>query len=111
MAATLRAFGEDCQLWRSYWLQLVSRYFEPSQPQRMTSRLKTMFSPSPIYSARQVIKAQIIQNHKIYQNITCTNIEHKIFEKLFPSVSPLLKKHIIMIMIIIDHFYIALFSN
>ena len=30
---------------------LVSWYFEPSQPQRITSRLTTMFSLSPIYSA------------------------------------------------------------
>ena len=30
---------------------LVSWYFEPSQPQRITSWLKTMFNLSPIYSA------------------------------------------------------------
>ena len=36
----------------AYTTILVSWYFEPSQPQRVTSRLKTMFSPSPIYSAR-----------------------------------------------------------
>ena len=32
---------------------LVSWYFEPSQPQRITPGLKTMFNLSPIYSARQ----------------------------------------------------------
>ena len=37
-------------------------------------------------------------NHKISHDTnlhkTYTNIEHKIFEELVPSVSPLLKKHI-----------------
>ena len=48
----------------------------------------------------QVIKPQIIhkpQNqsrHKFTYNKTYTNIGHKIFEELVPSVSPLLKKHI-----------------
>ena len=31
---------------------------------------------------------------QIYINKTYTNIAHNIFEKLVPSVSPLLKKHI-----------------
>ena len=31
---------------------------------------------------------------QIYINKTYTNIRHKIFEELVPSVSPLLKKHI-----------------
>ena len=31
---------------------------------------------------------------QIYINKTYTNIGHKIFEELVPSVSPLLKKHI-----------------
>ena len=32
---------------------LLSWYFELSQPQRITSWLKTMFNLSPIYSARK----------------------------------------------------------
>ena len=42
----------------------------------------------------QVIKPQIIHKPQIYINKTNTNIGHKIFEELVPSVSPLLKKHI-----------------
>ena len=48
----------------------------------------------------QVIKPQTIhkpQNqsrHKFTQNKTYKSIEHKFFEELVPSVSPLLKKHI-----------------
>ena len=48
----------------------------------------------------QVIKPQIIQKPQnqsctqIYINKTYANTEHKIFEELVPSVSPLLKKHI-----------------
>ena len=48
----------------------------------------------------QVIKPEIIhkpQNqtwHKFTQNKTYTNIRHKIFKELVPSISPLLKKHI-----------------
>ena len=33
--------------------ELVSWYFEPSQPQRITSHLKTMFNLSPTHSARE----------------------------------------------------------
>ena len=79
--------------------QLVSWYFEPSQPQRVTSWLKTMFNLSPIYSARKSSNRKLSINHKIshdtnlYKNKTYTNIGHKIFEELVPSVSPLLKKH------------------
>ena len=48
----------------------------------------------------QVIKPQIIQNHKVSpdtnftQNKTYTNNKHKIFEELVSLVSPLSKKHI-----------------
>ena len=81
-------------------LLIVNWYFEPSQPQRIISRLKTMFSPSPIHSARKSSNQKLFKNHKIspvhkfISNKTYTNIEHKIFEELIPSVSPLLKKHI-----------------
>ena len=43
--------------------RLVSWYFEPSQPQRVTSWLKTMFNLSPIYSARKS------SNHKLSINL------------------------------------------
>ena len=42
----------------SVW-RLVRWYFQPSRPQRITSRLKTMFNLSPIYSARKS------SNHKL----------------------------------------------
>ena len=44
----------------------------------------------------QVIKPQVIPNHKISPdtNLPYTNIKHKIFEELVPSVSPLLKTYI-----------------
>ena len=45
--------------------QLVSWYFEPSQPQRVTSWLKTMFNPSPIYSAHKSSNHKLSINHKI----------------------------------------------
>ena len=43
----------------------VSSYFEPSQPQRITSRPKTMFSLSPIYSARKLSNHKLSPNHNI----------------------------------------------
>ena len=45
--------------------QLVSWYFEPSQPQRVTSWLKTMFNLAPIYSARKSSNHELSTNHKI----------------------------------------------
>ena len=59
-----------------------------------------MFILSPIYSAHKPSNHKLSINYKIshYTNLhktkTYTNIEHKIFEELVPSVSPLLKKHI-----------------
>ena len=50
-----------------FW-RLVSWYFEPSQPQRITSWLKTMFSLSPIYSARKSSNHKLSINHKISPN-------------------------------------------
>ena len=75
---------------------LVSWYFEPSQPQRVTSWLKTMFNLSPIYSALKSPNHKLLKNHKIGPDTnlqkTYSSIKHKVFEELVPSVSPLLKK-------------------
>ena len=58
-----------------------------------------MFNLAPIYSARKSSNHKLSINHKIshdtnLQETKYTNIGHKIFEELVPSVSPLLKKHI-----------------
>ena len=57
-----------------------------------------MFNLSPIYSARKSSNHKLSINHKISPDTNLhkkyTNFEHKIFEELVPSVSPLLKKHI-----------------
>ena len=57
-----------------------------------------MFNLSPIHSACKSSNHKLSINHKISPDInlhkTYTNTEHKIFEELVPSVSPLLKKHI-----------------
>ena len=59
-----------------------------------------MFNLSPTYSARKSSNHKLSINHKISHDTNLpktkqyTNIGHKIFEKLVPSVSPLLKKHI-----------------
>ena len=45
--------------------QLVNWYFELSQPQRITSQLKTMFNLSPIYSACKSSNHKLFKNHKI----------------------------------------------
>ena len=45
------------------WQPLVSWYFEPSQPQRITSQPKTTFTLSPIYSACKS------SNHKLSKTI------------------------------------------
>ena len=51
-----------------------------------------MFNLAPIYSAYHKISHDTnLHKTKHTQN---TNIGHKIFEELVPSVSPLLKKHI-----------------
>ena len=78
--------------------RLVSWYFEPSQPQRITSGLKTMFSLSPIffYPARKSSNRKLFKNNKISPDTnvqkTYTNIKQFFFEDLVPSVLPLLKK-------------------
>ena len=57
-----------------------------------------MFNLAPIYSARKSSNHKLSINHKICHDTnlhkTYTNIGHKIFEELVPSVSPLLKKHV-----------------
>ena len=57
-----------------------------------------MFNPSPIYSARKLSNHKLSINHKISPDTnlhkTYTNIGHKMFEELVPSVSPPLKKHV-----------------
>ena len=57
-----------------------------------------MFNLSPIYSACKSSSHKLSINHKISHDTnlhkTYTNIGHKIFEELVPSVSPLLKKRI-----------------
>ena len=59
-----------------------------------------MFNLSPIYSACKSSNHKLFKNHKISPvhkftwNKTYTNIKHKIFEELVPSVPSLLKKHI-----------------
>ena len=44
--------------------KLVSWYFEPSQLQRITSWLKTMFTLSPFYSAHKSSNHKLSPNHK-----------------------------------------------
>ena len=57
-----------------------------------------MFNLASIYSARKSSNHKLSINHKIshdtYLHKTYTNIRHKTFEELVPSVSPLLKKHV-----------------
>ena len=45
--------------------ELVSWYFEPSQPQRITSGLKTMFNLSAIYSACKSSYHKLSKTHQI----------------------------------------------
>ena len=70
--------------WKS--AKVVSWYFEPSQSQRITPGLKTMFSLPPIYSARKSSNRKLSKKHKITPDTnlqkTYTNIENKIFEEL-----------------------------
>ena len=77
---------------------IASWYFETSEPQRITSELKAMFSLPPIYSAHMSSNHKLSPKHKISldSNLqkTCTNIKNKFLEKLVPLVLLLLKKHI-----------------
>ena len=82
---------------RSFNIDLVSLYFEPSQPQRITSRLKTMFKLSPIYSAR---KSQTTNYPKITKSVpTQTHLKQNtqtsntiLSKNQFLRYCPLLKK-------------------
>ena len=79
---------------------LVSWYFEPGQPQRMTSRPKTMFNRSPIYSARKSSNQNLSKNHKISSEQTHKKQKvHKHQTQNFRRISsfgiaPVKKKHI-----------------
>ena len=55
---------------------LVSWYFEPSQPQRITSRLKTMFNLTPIYSARKSSNHKLSIKHKISHDTNLHKTKH-----------------------------------
>ena len=87
-------------------LFLVNWYFEPGQPQRITSGLKQT-SVCLLFTHllfTQVIKPQLplLPQNQSWHNFTynkktkknAQNIKHKIFKELVPSVLPLLKKHI-----------------
>ena len=54
---------------------LVSWHFEPSQPQRVTSWLKTMFNLS-IYSARKSSNHKLFINHKISHDTNLHKTKH-----------------------------------
>ena len=77
--------------------QLVNWYFEPSQPQMIKIRAKkTIFSLSPIYSARKSSNRKLSKNDKISYDTnlqkTHRNIKHKMFKELVPTVLPQLSK-------------------
>ena len=59
---------------------------------------KTNLNLSPIYSAHKPSNHDFTKNHKISPDTNLhkiyTNVKHKIFEELVPSVLPLLKKYI-----------------
>ena len=77
---------------------LVNWYFEPRQPQRITSRLKTMFNVSPVYSEHKSSNHEFSKKDKISpdtsQNKAYAKVIHKFYEELVPLVLPLLKKHL-----------------
>ena len=54
----------------------VRWYFEPSQPQRITSWLKTMFNLSPIYSARKSSNPKLSINHKFSSDTNLHRTKH-----------------------------------
>ena len=57
-------------------IKRFSWYFEPSQPQRTTSRLKTMFNLSPIYSERKPSNHKLSENHKISPDTKLHKTKH-----------------------------------
>ena len=54
----------------------LSWYFEPSQPQRVTSWLKTMFNLAPIYSARKSSNHKLTINYKISHDTNLHKTKH-----------------------------------
>ena len=56
--------------------ELVSWYFEPSQPQRVTSWLETMVNLSPIYSARKSSNHKLSIDHKISHDTNLHKTKH-----------------------------------
>ena len=79
--------------------RLFCWYFEPSQPQRITSGLKQTSICLPIYYAHKSSNHKLSINHKISHDTNLhktkqTQTSDKIFQELVPSVSPLLKEHI-----------------
>ena len=79
--------------------KLISWYFEPSQPQRITSGLKqtsicllfslhTSHQTTYFPQTTKSVLTQICIYNKAYKNV-----KHRIFEELVPSVLPLLTKH------------------
>ena len=76
-------------------MKLVSWYFEPSQPQRITPRLKTMFSLSPIYSARKSSNLRLFINHKISPDTNLHKTKHTQTSNIEVSgITPVKKKHL-----------------
>ena len=80
-------------------MRLVSWCFEPSQPPRIISGLKTNFNLSPIYSAQKSPNHKFSKIYKISPDTnlyktkhTYAYIKHTVLEELVPSVLPLLKK-------------------
>ena len=74
--------------------QLISWYFEPSQPQRITSRLKTMFNLSPSHQTTNypwTTKSVLTQIY-IKQNIHKHRTQH--FRRISPfGITPVEKAH------------------
>ena len=93
--------------------QLVSWYFEPSQPQKITSWLKKMFNLSPIYSACKSSNHKLFINHKInpVHKFKLKKTIHKHRTQNFRRISPFgiapvkkKKKHIRLLHAgIVDH--------
>ena len=89
---------------------LVSWYFEPCQPQRITSRPKTTFNLSPVYTARKSSNHKLSKIHKISPGTNprkakrCINITQN-FRRISPFRIAQLKKHMrIGHAGIVDHF-------
>ena len=78
---------------------LVSWYFEPSQPQRVTSWLKTKFNLTPIYSARKSSNHKLSINHKISHDTNLhktklTQTSDTNFRRISPfGINPVEKAH------------------